>query len=541
MSKDTGTILVVDDNAANRNLLTRRLEWEGHTIDNAANGQEALDELHIRPYDLILLDIMMPGMNGYEVLEKIKGDDALRHIPVIMITALDSMDSVVKCVELGAEDYLSKPFNPSLLRARVSASLEKKRLHDQEQAYLQETSIMQSIDGELNATLELGRVLSITLNWSIYRSESVLGVIGLLTDGKITHFHQEGANGKLTAEQIGNLPAVQHLFENRQTKQWVDATAAPNAFINADNAVQAIVPIIRQNELIGFILLEKPALPGISDNILSFLTRVSDHAAIAIINAQLHQSVQAANQAKSEFVSLVSHELKVPMTSIKGYADLMLSEAAGPVTDNQGKFLKTIRSNVNRMATLVNDLSDISRIESGRLKLDLEAVSMAEAVEDALQSTKSQMDEREQHLELNIADDLPAVWADPNRTGQILINLLSNAYKYNNVGGGICVVAELADNKWGDEGAPQVVHVAVSDTGIGMSEEDLAQLFVQFFRSENPEVRKESGTGLGLNITKLLIELQGGVIWVESELGKGTTFHFTIPVADEERLASPEN
>lgn len=135
---DQGRVLVVDDNEMNRDLLSRRLQRQGHVIVMAENGQQALEQLRSQPFDLVLLDIMMPVMNGYQLLENLKSDPDLRHIPVIMISALDDLDSVVRCIELGAEDYLFKPFNPTLLKARIGASLEKKRLRDQEQAYLQQ-------------------------------------------------------------------------------------------------------------------------------------------------------------------------------------------------------------------------------------------------------------------------------------------------------------------------------------------------------------------------------------------------------------------
>ena len=131
-----GRVLVVDDNEMNRDMLSRRVERQGHTVKLAKDGLEALAILRTEPIDLVLLDIMMPGMNGYEVLEAIKSDQVLHHIPVIMISAVDEIDSVVRCIEMGAEDYLPKPFNPVLLRARIGAALDKKQMRDQEQAYL---------------------------------------------------------------------------------------------------------------------------------------------------------------------------------------------------------------------------------------------------------------------------------------------------------------------------------------------------------------------------------------------------------------------
>jgi adenylate cyclase len=136
MKRDLGCVLVVDDNEMNRDLLSRRLQRQGHTVVVAANGVQAMEKVRSHPFDVVLLDIMMPELNGYEVLEQLKADPTLRHIPVIMISALDDIESVVRCIELGAEDYLFKPFNPTLLGARIGACLEKNRLRAQEQAYL---------------------------------------------------------------------------------------------------------------------------------------------------------------------------------------------------------------------------------------------------------------------------------------------------------------------------------------------------------------------------------------------------------------------
>lgn len=138
MKGDESSVLVVDDNEVNRDLLARRLQRQGHAVTVAEDGLQALELMRSAPFDLVLLDIMMPQLNGYQVLENLKADEKLRHIPVIMISAVDDIDSIVRCIELGAEDYLSKPFNPVLLKARISACLEKKRLRDQEQAYSQE-------------------------------------------------------------------------------------------------------------------------------------------------------------------------------------------------------------------------------------------------------------------------------------------------------------------------------------------------------------------------------------------------------------------
>jgi len=152
MSHDSPALLVVDDNEDNRYTLVQRLKRLGYTnVTTAVNGQEALGQLHGHAVDLLLLDVMMPEMNGYEVLERLRADERLRHIPVIMISALDQLDSVVRCIELGAEDYLPKPFNPVLLRARIGACLEKKRLRDQKVRYLQDVTQVTSAAAAVEA------------------------------------------------------------------------------------------------------------------------------------------------------------------------------------------------------------------------------------------------------------------------------------------------------------------------------------------------------------------------------------------------------
>jgi signal transduction histidine kinase len=221
------------------------------------------------------------------------------------------------------------------------------------------------------------------------------------------------------------------------------------------------------------------------------------------------------------------------MTSIKGYSDLLAKGAVGPITDMQSNFLATIQSNVERMSTLVSDLNDNSKIEAGRLRLDFKAVELPETVDEVLRSTKRQLDDKKQTNQLELADPLPKIWADRTRLMQVMINLVSNANKYTPEGGVVTVGAEQSANQWDPGGAAQVVHIWVRDTGIGISLEDQKRIFEKFFRSDDTKARESPGTGLGLNITKSLVEMMGGRIWFESEFRQGTTFHFTVPVAQE--------
>jgi signal transduction histidine kinase len=283
--------------------------------------------------------------------------------------------------------------------------------------------------------------------------------------------------------------------------------------------------------VIGLLLLESTQSENISEETMGFLSRLSDHAAIAIANARLYAEVQEANLAKSDFISFVSHELKTPMTSIKGFTDLLAAGVVGPINEAQSNFLNTIRSNVDRMATLVTDLTDVSRIEAGRLRLDFASIPVSEVVEEVIRSTRAQIEDKKQKLTITIPDDLPPMWGDRTRLIQILTNLVSNAYKYTQVEGEIAISAECTENVW-DEGSPKVIHLLVKDTGYGITPENQKKIFQKFYRADDQKVRDAPGTGLGLNITKQLVELQGGKIWFESVFRVGTTFHFIIPIAE---------
>lgn len=236
-----------------------------------------------------------------------------------------------------------------------------------------------------------------------------------------------------------------------------------------------------------------------------------------------------ADRAKTEFISTVSHELRTPMTSIKGYADLLMLGMAGPLSEQQKHFIGIIRNNAERMVTLVSDLLDISRIEAGRIQLDLRAVHIHEVVGHVVNTVQGRAQSKGLSLQIDVPEDLPPVWGDSNRVAQILTNLISNAIQYTPPGGQVTVSARAS----GD-----MLEVSVADTGIGISQENQQKIFDRFFRADDPLVQETSGTGLGLPITASLVQMHGGQIWVESELGKGSTFTFTLPLATV-RAAAP--
>lgn len=226
------------------------------------------------------------------------------------------------------------------------------------------------------------------------------------------------------------------------------------------------------------------------------------------------------DRMRSDFVSIVSHELRTPLTSIKGYIDLVLMGAAGTISAQQESFLQIAKSNADRLHVLVSDLLDLSRIESGRVELDIQVVSLPAVIDQVVSSLQKEFGDRDLTLTVDVPVDLPEVLGDPGRISQILMNLLSNAYKYTQEGG-VTLQARLDGN---------ALQVDVLDTGVGISTGDREKLFTPFFRAEDSVVRQQTGTGLGLSITKLLIARHGGKLWVESEPGVGSKFSFTLPL-----------
>ena len=396
---------------------------------------------------------------------------------------------------------------------------------------VEELQVMGRIVRELNASLEVARAMRTTLEWAMRRSNAEAGLIGMIEGDHLRLMAQQGYDDILTdaeAQMPLELPALRSVIESGQTSQISLVSNGAKGILPTAHT-QIIVPIRRETQVIGLLLLESTSD---SQGNLSFLNQLSDSAAIAIANAQLYDEVQRANLAKSDFVSFVAHELKNPMTSIKGYSELLAAGSVGEINEMQANFLSTIRSNVERMSALVSDLNDNAKIEANRLRLDFKPVEVGEVVEEVLRSTRRQVEDKRQSVELQLVSDLPQVWADRLRVGQVLTNLVSNAHKYTPEGGKLLVGAEATSNQWDPGGAKRVVHLWVRDNGIGINIEDQSKIFQKFFRSDDMKAREVPGTGLGLNITKSLVEMQGGRIWFDSEFRNGTTFHFTIPVAE---------
>ena len=226
-------------------------------------------------------------------------------------------------------------------------------------------------------------------------------------------------------------------------------------------------------------------------------------------------------QAKSDFVSIVAHELRTPMTSIKGYTDLVLSGVVGELSESQKNFLEVVKSNTDRLSTLVAELLDLSRIEAGRVVLKLESFELGLVVDNVVASLRGLAEECQVVINTQVPSGLPSINADQDRVVQVLTNLVSNACSYTPAGGSIVISVRRVDS---------MLQTDITDTGIGIPRNQMDRIFERFERGEHDLVRQRSGTGLGLPIAKSIVEMHGGRIWVESKVDQGSTFSFTLPI-----------
>ena len=400
------------------------------------------------------------------------------------------------------------------LATQAAVAIENARLYTQTDAALSqrvtELETLQRIDRELNTGLDLDRVLELTLEWAVTETNAHEGWIAIRSGETPVMSIVAGVGKGASFIYTGDHVALNQILPAK-------------SMAGRSSAIHIAVPIRREDEVIAIIGVLRKKGP-FSPDARPYLHRLAEHAAVAIENTRLYRSVQAANLAKSQFISVVSHELRMPMTAINGYADLLRQAAAGPVSEKQVKYLETIQSNVSRMEMLVSELSDISRIETGRMKITIRPVQLENYIRETVAGLLPQIKEKKQSIAIKVSKNVAHVYADPARLIQVLTNYMSNATKYTPEKGKIRISVDV-------DGAYATVRVM--DDGIGISAADQADLFSQFFRSDDPMVRDQQGWGLGLHVSKRLVQLMGGKIGFESELGKGSTFWFSLPVSAE--------
>lgn len=442
----------------------------------------------------------------------------------------------------------------STFAGQAAIAIENARLlqstDQQLQQRVRELEMLERIDSRLNRTQDLREVAQITIESTlgvisanagalgiVHEEERILEIVAI--EGYEEEEYPDGANGTLWSLNSGIAARV---LRSRQADIAMDVTIDPNYNGNLKGGTSQItLPMLSGEDVIAVLILEKRdqrfSLPE-----WSLAQRIAEHASIAVANAQLYSGLLQANKSKSQFMGFAAHELKTPLTSVKGYAESILTGMLGELSEPQKNFIGVIQSNANRMTTIINDLRDAAKIDAGEFRVDPEPMDVRNAVIEALRPFSRILEDKDQELVNAVPENLPFVMGDETRLIQVLTNLMSNAHKYSPEETTITVSGEYSENFIDGEGKQhgEMVIVSVIDEGIGMSEDDRQKLFrTQYFRSTNEEAHKQEGTGLGMVLTYNIIKQHKGQIWIESELGKGSTFAFAIPLAPVEEDTEP--
>jgi len=541
-------VLIVDDEVNVLEILRDFLTDQSYEVETAGSGEEGIEKLRTRDFDLVVADINLPGIDGLEVVRTAKAHD--ENICVIVVTGFASTSTAIEALRQGAYDYVTKPFdlrevaqiveralerrrltieNRRLLRSLTEVNIELQRheqdLKEQVKAKTRRITTLYEAGRQINASLDLEDSVRIVLSKALELTGAREAMIFLLEESNNTFTLKmstggavgdpeswkfkkgEGLHGKVVESQI---PVI--VSDSSTVKD--DAVIEKAAFRS-----QIIVPLVSKGVVIGTldVLDKEPRKFGKDDE--EILTLYGAQAANAIANAQLFNKMKELDRLKSDFVAVVSHEIRTPLTSIKGSLELLTDTPGFEYTQDQRELLEICQANTERLTVLVNDILDFSKMESSKISMHLERSEVRTMLETAVHDIEKQAKCREQIIRTEVPDHPVYVSADPNRIVQVLTNLIGNAIKFSDPGREIKItVREDRD----------FVEIGVADQGPGIRNEDIPKLFEKFRQLDGSSTRRVGGTGLGLVICKRIVEQHGGRIWVESELGKGSVFRFTL-------------
>jgi len=408
--------------------------------------------------------------------------------------------------------------------------------------------------GEMRALGEVGQAVSATLDLEtvlrtiVSRANELAAMQGCAIyeyDGQSAEFHLRTADGlpdelvaALRADPIrkgeGALGQLAVVGEPVQVTDIVDGrvyqSRVREILLRLGYRSLLAVPLQRENDLLGGLVVNRMTAGEFAPEIIALLQTFASQSALAIQNARLFREIEdksrqleVASQHKSEFLANMSHELRTPLNAIIGFSEVLAEKMFGEVNDKQAEYLADILDSGRHLLSLINDILDLSKIEAGRMELNLSEFSLPSAIDNTLMLLRERAHRREIALACTIDDGLGSIQADERKVKQVVLNLLSNALKFTPEGGRIDVRAARRNG---------CAEIAVTDTGVGIAPDDQAAVFEEF-RQVGTASKKVEGTGLGLAISRKFIELHGGRIWVESTLGEGSTFAFTLPLFRE--------
>jgi len=524
-------VLIVDDERHNRQLLEAMLAPEGILTRVASTGEEALVMVDQQPPDLILLDVMMPGMDGYQVATMLRGNLTTTSIPIIMVTALDDRRARMRGLNAGAEDFLTKPVDRAELCARVKNLLRLKAYGDHYDKY------SRTLEGEVVSRTE--DLAQQAMQAAVLTEQTV--ELQLLTErlslatavAKVGVWEWDLASNAFTWDatmfEIYGLPSVISV----PYQEW-SAAVFPEDLPAVEAALQKTIDEKGQGSAEYRIVLPDGSIRTVSAVERVVLDELGGVSRIIGVDMDVTERKQAERdleqirqdqlQFKDDFLSHVSHELRSPLTAIKQFTSILLGGLAGELNDEQREYQQIVLKNVRQLQSMVDDLLEVTRLETGKLTMELESVSVSDAVVDSFNTLQVTAIAKGVALSHDMPPHLPSAYADQIRLRQILIILLDNAIKFTPDGGSAHVKVRQLQHD------PRFMLLEVSDTGCGIGPEITERIFERLYQEPEPTQASRKGLGLGLYICKELVTRQGGHIWVKRLAEKGSTFSFTLPV-----------
>jgi signal transduction histidine kinase/CheY-like chemotaxis protein len=519
-------ILIADDEPDVLDLCQRILTAEGYRVETVGTGYEAVERNRREPFDLLLTDIKMPGMNGLETAQAVK--ETHPSIICVIMTGYSTMDTAIEALKLGVDDFILKPFTPDDLSRAIAKALEKDRLR-KENIRLRSLIPLFEFNRTLLSTVEVDALLRQVLRLAQEETQSDQGILFLSEGEEIREYVYpplpEG-DGNAQSPRLETATWIMQHQEYLSLRRG-EASQGQSSSLLESLDVEFLVglPLLaKEGQSLGALVLGKRSEPFASAD-GEFLQVMGGQAAIAIENANLFHEIQQAydelkklDHLKSEFINIAAHELRTPLAILLGYASVMAEEE---ISETDRSRLEVIIRNAMRLSSLIDDMLNLSYLESGQAQLDIEEIDLREVVQEAILDTKDMAREKSLNIGVNVPVDYPTLMTDRKKLDLIVMNLLSNAIKYTPEEGHISIEARHDDER---------AVITISDSGIGIPPEERDKIFDRFYQVEDSLTRQQGGIGLGLAIVKSFVELCQGQISVESEVGRGSTFAVELPL-----------
>lgn len=522
-------ILIIETRATKRSLLRQLLESQNYQVIEADEAQ-ALTCAKAEQPDLVVLESAATENTITEIVDMLLAHPATAALPLIVLDAREATQVDLAYETDNDVERLTRPISDSALLARIRSALHTSQVQAELQRRNEQLSALTQIMDAANSTLDLPELAERVIERALIVTPMISASIWLCEHDMLECLAQYPPAAAPDQPERQPLQPDTPLGRVISTglAEFAEVASRGDKLAGADQP-SAVLPLIVKDNLIGAFVFSFHTGGPIPLNERAVFSAIATHVAVAIHHAQLYQQaerqrqeLQAIDEQKDEFISITSHELKNPMASIKGYADLMLRRSAKNPDDPNRKGLEIISQQVSRMTKLLDQLLDVSRIGMNRLQIERRPADLAAVARRVVDELRATTEDHELRLELH---NTPLIGLfDETRIGQAIGNLLSNAIKYSPNGGVIRVRVSGRVN----DGQREAL-IAVSDQGIGIPLADRAHLFERFFRASNADA-SFPGMGLGLFITRGLVARNGGRIWVESTEGEGTTFYITLPL-----------